>query len=106
MYLLIICGRFEITAGELAHSPTHVGAATRGVRKMATLCSPLRIFSSRLLSRSRQCLKQNWRREYYVKPKKKGGGSGQAWLALAGVSLTVGGLTLYTLGALKQHTLS
>ena len=70
------------------------------------MASPLRIFSSRLLCRSRQCLKQNWRRDYYVKPKKKRGGSGQAWLALGGVSLTVGGLTLYTLGMLKKYTLS
>ena len=39
-------------------------------------------------------------RSYYVKPKEKRGpqGSTQAWLLLAGVTLAVGGVSLYILG--------
>lgn len=39
------------------------------------------------------------KRKYYVKPKKKESGSGQAWLVLAGVTLTVSGGALYLLGS-------
>ena len=37
-------------------------------------------------------------RHYYVKNKKKKGPSGQAWLALAGITTTIGGVGIYLLG--------
>lgn len=69
--------------------------------------------SSMVLGRSRVLLflsfsRQIWRqrslrssqsvRWYYVKPKNKSMGSSQAWLAMAGVTLTIAGGGLYALG--------
>lgn len=43
--------------------------------------------------------------QYYVKPKEKRGPSGQAWLALAGVSTALLGTGIYVLGIYMKHVL-